>query len=114
MEHTIDATNKALGRTASQAAALLMGKQTADFARNKVSGVKVHIINASKIKKTDKKMRETVFRTYTGYPGGLRESTMAEIVTKKGYTELFRQAVYGMLPTNKLRSKIIKNLTISE
>jgi large subunit ribosomal protein L13 len=114
MEHTIDATNQALGRTASKAAALLMGKMTPEFARNKVSGVKVHIVNASKMKVTEKKMRETVFRTYTGYPGGLRESTMGEIAKKKGFSELVRQSVYGMIPSNKLRPRIMKNLIVTE
>lgn len=114
MEHTIDATGKGLGRTASKAAILLMGKNKPDFTRNTVSGEKVHITNVSKIKIDSKKMTSVLHEKYSGYPGGLRYESIDQIVNKKGYAEIFRLAVYGMLPSNKLRSRIMKNLTITE
>jgi len=114
MEFTIDATGEALGRTASKAAHLLMGKNDPSFSKNKVSANKVRIENASKVKMNFKKLTETLHERYTGYPGGFSRHNVAEIVTKKGHKELFRKAVYGMIPANKLRPRIMKNLIIIE
>ena len=114
MKHTIDAKGEKLGRVASRAASLLMGKNTTTFARNVVPEVVVEIINASQIVIDPKKARDTKYSRYSGYPGGLKFRSMAEIIEKKGYGELFTIAVYGMLPTNKLRSIMIKNLIVTE
>lgn len=114
MEHTIDATNQSLGRIASQAAVLLMGKMTPEFARNKVSGIKVHITNASKMKTTEKQLLNKTYHNYSGYPGGLKTQTMARVIEGKGYAEVMKKAVYGMIPSNKLRPIIMKNLKITE
>lgn len=111
---TIDATNKKLGRIASEAAKILMGKDRADFQKNTFPKVKVHITNASKIILSEKKMRDTTYARYSGYPGGLKTPNMNKIVEDKGYAGLFQNAVYGMLPKNKLRSQMIKNLIVSE
>ncbi len=113
-EHIIDATDKSLGRVASQAAHLLNGKHRTDFARNTVAPSKVSIINASKAKMDAKKRLNTTHAKYTGYPGGLSTPSNDIIISKKGYSELFRLAVSGMLPKNKLRAKMMKNLKISE
>lgn len=114
MEHTIDATEKKLGRVASEAAVLLMGKNTPDFAKNQVANVKVNITNASKMDVNDKKMDTKIYKRYSGYPGGLKETKMSAVVTKKGYGEVLKMAIFGMLPSNKLRPKMIKNLKIYE
>ncbi len=114
MEHTIDATGEALGRTASKAAHLLMGKNEASFEKNTVSSNKVSIENASKMKLSFKKLTTTKHERFTGYPGGFSRHSIEEIISKKGHRELFRKAVYGMLPSNKLRAKMMKNLTITE
>jgi len=114
MEYIIDATNKAIGRTATEVAVLLMGKNDPSFEKNIVSGNKVTIINASKVKMTEKKAREVLHETYSGYPGGLKFKSIKHLIEKKGYGELFELAVYGMLPANKLRAKMMKNLTITE
>ena len=114
MIYTIDATEKTIGRIASEAAKILMGKNSPDFERNKVSGNKVHITNTSKAKIGEKKLRETLYERYSGYPGGLTKDTMATIIRKKGYSEIFKYAVSGMLPINKLRPLLMKNLTVSE
>ena len=114
MEHTIDAKGKSLGRVASKAAILLMGKNDPTYERHKLSANKVHITNTSKTKINPKKLKSVEYVRYSGYPGGLKKETMEEVIKKKGYTELYRRAVYGMLPSNKLRARMLKNLTISE
>ena len=114
MKYTIDATEKAIGRTSSEVAILLMGKNDTDFVKNKVSENKVEIINASKVKMSEKKGKTVFHETYSGYPGGLKIKSNEQIAAKKGFAELFRLAVYGMLPANKLRPRMIKNLTIKE
>ncbi len=112
--HTIDATDKVLGRVASQAAKILMGKTTPDYVANKVADVKVVITNVGKTKMSEKRMLETLHERYSGYPGGFRQLNNANIVAKKGFAELYRLAVYNMLPNNKLRPLMMKRLTISE
>ncbi len=114
MKYTIDAENKKLGRVASEVAALLIGKNRTDFAKNTVAEVCVEVINTSKIAVSSKKMAEKIYARYSGYPGGLRHPTMKNIVEKKGFAEIFLTAVYSMLPTNKLRAKLIKNLIVKE
>jgi len=113
-KYTIDAKGKKLGRIASSAAALLMGKNSTAFSKNKVFDVRVHITNASGLDINPKKARATIFYRHSGYPGGLKEITLAEYIVKKGYKELVRKTIFGMLPTNTLRSKIIKNLVVTE
>ena len=63
---------------------------------------------------SEKKLKDTKYVSYTGRPGGLREMNMERLVDKKGYSEVLRKAVYGMLPSNRLRAKRMKNLTVSE
>jgi len=114
MKYTIDATGKKLGRVASEAARLLMGKNQPDFVRNKVLGGKVEIVNTSKADISEKKLLEKTYARYSGYPGGLRTPSMRSVIEKKGYREVFLLAVYGMLPSNKLRPQIMKNLSVKE
>lgn len=113
-EHTIDASNRVVGRVASEAALLLMGKDTPSFRKNAVSGSIVTIINASKIKHNPKKLEGKIYRSYSGHPGGLKEQTMQDVINTKGYKGVFEKAVYGMLPANRLRSILMKNLIITE
>ena len=114
MEHTIDAQGKKLGRVASEVAKLLMGKNRTDFARNTVPDTKVKVINSSKLDVRSKKMESKKYKNYSGYPGGLRETSMKKVIADKGYREVLKIAIKGMLPTNKLRPVMLKNLTISE
>jgi len=113
-EHTLDATNKSLGRIASQAAHLLMGKNTTNFTRNEITDVVVTITNASQAKISSKKMDEKIYMSYSGYPGGRTDRTMRRVIDEKGYKEIFKRAVYGMLPENRLRSRMMKKLIIEE
>ena len=114
MEYNLDATGKKLGRLASQIAILLMGKNKPDFTKNEVSNVKVNITNASKMDITRKKMKQKEYQRYSGYPGGRKVENMEKIISTKGYAEILNKAVYGMLPGNKLRPLMLKNLKISE
>lgn len=112
MEHTLDAQGKRLGRIASEAAKLLMGKNRVDFVRNAVPNVKVTILNTSKADLTNKKLDQKVYTSYSGYPGGLKQRSMKKVISDKGTKETFKKAVYGMLPANKLRAKMMLNLKV--
>ncbi|HVT74814.1 MAG TPA: 50S ribosomal protein L13 [Candidatus Paceibacterota bacterium] len=112
--HTIDAQAKKIGRISSEAAKILMGKNSTAYAPNVIADVEVKIVNASKADVSTKKKEEKVYRRYTGYPGGLIDTTLKRMIEKKGYGEAFRIAIKGMLPKNKLTPRIMKNLTITE
>ncbi len=114
MKYTIDANGKSLGRLASEVAALLNGKNSVSFVKNKIFDVKVSVQNASKIKVTGDKMNELLHKSYSGYPGGLKELTLNKVVAKKGYSEIIKHAVYGMLPKNRLQDKKMMNLEVTE
>ncbi len=113
---TIDAEGKSLGRVASACAKELMGKNRADYTPNIAPQVIVTIINASKTKMTEKRMLNTLHERYSGYPGGLKVATNAKIIAQegKGVAELYKLAVYNMLPSNKLRAIMMKNLIIKD
>lgn len=113
-EYTIDATNKSLGRLSSEVASILNAKNVTSFAKNIIANVKVKITNASKIKITGNKLKDSVHKRYSGYPGGQKVSSLEDVVSKKGYAELIKHAVSGMLPKNKLQDKRMQNLLIEE
>lgn len=110
----IDASDRTLGRVATEIAMSLMGKTKATFERNKYSGLSVKVINAGKIQITPKKLEEIVHKRYSGMRGGLRILKGTETREKKGMKELIRLAVYQMLPDNKIRREMMKNLTVEE
>lgn len=114
MEYTVDAQNRKLGRVATEVATLLMGKKTPDFTRNAIPSTKVTVLNSSKMEVSTKKMLEKTYKTYSGYPGGLKEKSMEKLTKDKGFKEALKIAVKGMLPKNKLRDRMMKNLTINE
>lgn len=107
----IDATDLILGRLASRLALVLRGKNKPGFTPHVDCGDNVIVINAEKVALTGKKMTDRVYKRYTGYPGGQRFTTPAEILQKRP-AELVRRAVRGMLPKNRLGDKIIKNLYV--
>jgi len=112
--HEIDAKGKRLGRVASEIAILLMGKDRADAVRNATAPVQVDVKNASKLHIDENKILQKVYLHYSGYPGGQKKETMRKVITDKGHAEVLRRAVYGMLPSNRLRSLRMKQLAISE
>ena len=113
-EYTIDATGGKLGRVASEAAKFLIGKNLTTFVRNSHPDVSVKITNASKLDITEKKLQTDTHARYSLYPGGLVKEPLAKTVEKKGYSEIFRLAIKGMLPKNKLQTPMLKNLNITE
>ncbi len=111
--YKIDATGQKLGRLATKATALLIGKNRVDYAKNKIFNVEVVIENASKMDIFEGKLK-TVYTTYSGYPGGIYNKSMQQMIDKKGKGCLLKIAISGMIPRNKLKSRIIKNLVIKE
>jgi large subunit ribosomal protein L13 len=114
MEYTFDATDKKLGRFATEIAMALMGKNDPAYLPNAEPKNKAVISNAGKLAIPAKKLKEVKYARYSGYPGGLKMVPMEKVVEKMGYSEVLRKAVYGMLPKNKLRNYMMKNLTINE
>src|SRR3989344_445211 len=110
----IDANGRTLGRVASEVAMFLMGKTKVTFERHIYSGIPVKIINASKLRITAKKLAEIYHTRYSGIPGGLRILKGTYTAETKGLKELIRLATYQMLPDNKLRRTMMKNLKIED
>ncbi len=110
--YTIDATGRTLGRVASEAASVLLGKKSVHFAKHVAHPVQVVVENASKMRISTKRKEGKVYTHYTGYPGGLREVTMAAMIDKKGIALVVKKTVDGMIPRNKLRAPRMKNLTV--
>ncbi len=109
--YTIDAAGKTLGRLASKVAFILMGKNKPNFLPHRLSNNKVIVYNLSKIKITGKKFDKKVYYRHSGYLGGIKTLSFKELFTKDK-TLPFKKAVYRMLPKNKLREKMIKNLKL--
>ncbi|MBU6490593.1 50S ribosomal protein L13 [Patescibacteria group bacterium] len=111
--YTIDATDRTLGRVASEAAHALLGKRSVRFAKNQTLPMQVIIENVSKLHLTERRMKGKVYTRYTGYPGGLREVRMDEMIAKKGIEEVVKKTVDGMIPRNKLRAPRMRNLVVT-
>jgi len=109
----LDATNKRLGRLASEIAVILMGKERADYAPNKVADVVVEVENVDQLDITEKRLNSKIYESFSGYPGGLKRVPMKRVIEKKGHEEILKQAVKGMLPKNKLQKQRLLNLTFT-
>jgi len=110
---TIDATNQSLGRLASKIAVILRGKTDPKYEANLLPTEKVTVTNVSKLKITGNKLQDKTYYHYSGYPGGMKERNLGELMATKP-DEVLRKAVYRMLQQNRLRDKIIKNLIIEK
>ena len=110
--HTIDATDRTLGRVASEAAHALLGKRSVHFTKNMAIPMTVVVENASKMNLPSTRTKGKVYTRYTGFPDGLREMTMEEMITKKGIEEVVKKTVDGMIPRNRLRAPRMKNLVV--
>jgi len=110
-KHVIDAKNKILGRLAVEIANLLRGKGKVDFVPYLDKGDEVVVFNTDKVRVTGKKLKNKIYYRHSGYPGGLKETRLEEAMEKDS-REVIRKAVYGMLPKNKLRNKLIKKLKL--
>ncbi len=109
--HSIDASDKILGRLAAQVASLLMGKHKPTFCRHLDMGDFVVIINAEKVKVTGNKAQQKLYYRHSGYPGGFK-STSLERVTQTHPTRVIESAVKGMLPHNRLQAKMMTRLRV--
>ena len=83
-QYTIDATGKSIGRVASQAAGILMGKNRVDFRRNVAPDVSVEITNASRAAVSEKARAQKLYTRYSGYPGGLKHEPLSRVISRKG------------------------------
>ena len=111
----VDATDQVVGRFCSKVAKLLRGKYKPNFTPNVDCGDNVIIINADKVVFTGKKETDKVYTRYTGYPGGQRFNTPAELRTRaNGIDKIIRHAVKGMLPKNRLGRALMDNLYVFE
>ena len=109
----IDATDQVVGRLCSKVAKLLRGKYKPTFTPHVDCGDNVIIINAAKVVFSGKKETDKVYTRYTGYPGGQRFNTPADLRTRKdGVDKMVRHAVKGMLPKGRLGRALMDNLFI--
>lgn len=111
--YTIDATGKRLGRVATEAARILLGKDSVEFVKNIPADVTVKIENVAKLDVTPKK-GTMEFQSYSGFPGGRSVETLEHLRKRRGMDEVVRRVVSGMLPKNKLHKPRMKNLVVTE
>ena len=110
MEHTLDATNQSLGRLATQVATLLRGKHLPTWTPHIMPDTKVVVTNLDKIEFKGSRMDTKKYHHFSGYHGGITTRTLREAWARNPQ-EVFRQSVLHMLPENRLRRDIIKNLS---
>lgn len=109
--HLIDLDNQVLGRKATEAARLLMGKNKPSYSANIESGDYVIAINTDLLKVTGNKLKKKIYYRHTGYPGGIRALRLEEVMEKDSRL-VFEAAVKNMLPKNKLQQIRMKRLKI--
>jgi large subunit ribosomal protein L13 len=109
--HVIDATDKILGRVATEIASLLMGKQKVMFSRNADMGDMVTVINCEKIQVTGKKAEQKLYYSHSNYPGGFRKVPYLRMMDEHP-ERIIMFAVDGMLPHNHLHDKMMKRLKV--
>ena len=107
----IDAEGKVLGRLATEISILLQGKRNPEFVKFMDSGDFVVVINAEKVVVTGKKLEQKKYYSHSGYPGGIKEKTMKELL-EKNPEDVLRKAVRGMIPKNKLGRAMFKKLKV--
>lgn len=107
----VDATDQVLGRMCAKVAKILRGKYKPCYTPHVDCGDNVIIINADKVQLTGKKWTDRVYLNFTGYPGGQRELSPADLM-KKGESRLFKRVLKGMLPKNKLGAQLLRNVYI--
>jgi large subunit ribosomal protein L13 len=107
--HVIDADGEVVGRLSSRIAAVLRGKHKPDFTPHFDNGDHVIVVNADKVRFTGQKMTKKVYLRHTGYPGGQRSATPADLLARKPELVL-QNAIKGMLPKTRLGRAQIKKL----
>ena len=109
--HVLDAQDLVLGRLASQAALLLMGKHKPTYTPFLDTGDHVIVINAAKVRLTGRKDEQKLYRHHTGYPGGLIEIGARKVRATRP-TRMIEDAISGMLPKNKLGKQMYRKLKV--
>ncbi len=109
--YLIDAEAKTLGRLATQIADLLRGKGKPQYTAHIDTGDFVVVVNAEKVHVTGNKLEQKIYYRHSGYPGGLRQRTLAEQLERRP-EEVLRKAVKGMLPKNRLAAAQLTKLKI--
>jgi len=109
--YIIDAEGKTLGRLASEAASILRGKHKPQFTPHVDTGDFVIIINAEKIAVTGNKLQDKYYYRHSGYPGGLKKTSLRDMLNTKP-ERVLQYAIYGMLPKNRLGRKLQSKLKI--
>ena len=108
----VDAQDQVLGRLATRVAGLLRGKHRPVFAPHVDTGDFVIVVNAEKVKLTGRKRERKTYWRHTGWPGGLRSTTAAEVLEGPHADRVVRHAVRGMLPKNALGRKLLGKLKV--
>ncbi|GDX63027.1 50S ribosomal protein L13 [Candidatus Saccharibacteria bacterium] len=109
--YLIDAKGINLGRLSTRIAELLMGKHKPTYSPNVITGDVVVVINGAKIKVTGNKLTDKFYYRHSGYPGGLTETSLKEMLEKHP-NRVIEHSVAGMLPKNKLKAEMLKNLKV--
>ncbi len=109
--YVVDAEGKTLGRLASEVARILRGKHKPTFTPHLDTGDYVIVVNAAKIKVTGKKLDQKIYYHHTGWVGGLKETTLRQMMAKKP-EKVIEMAVRGMLPKGPLGAKMYKKLFV--
>ncbi len=109
--YVVDAEGQTLGRLATKLAVMLNGKNKVDFASHVDNGDYVVVINADKFVVTWKKMTDKMYHRHTGYLGGLKSTSLEDMLKKKP-TKALELAISGMLPKNKLRKNMLSRLKL--
>jgi len=109
--YLFDCGKENLGRLATRASYILQGKQKADFAPHVDQGDFAVFVNAANMKLSGKKMENKMYHSFSGYPGGISSRKAADLL-KINPEKIVREAIYGMLPKNKLRAKMMKRLLV--
>ena len=109
--YVVDAEGATLGRLASEIAKVLRGKNKPEYTPHIDTGDYVIVVNAEKVKVTGKKLQQKVYYNHSDYVGGMRETTLAELLAKKP-EKVIELAVKGMLPKGPMGRDMIKKLHV--
>jgi large subunit ribosomal protein L13 len=109
--HVIDASGQTLGRLSTEVARLLMGKHKPTYSPHLDMGDFVVVVNAEKIRVTGKKLDDKIYYRHTGYVGGLKETTLGDMLQRKP-RQVLELSVRGMLPRNKLGRHLLGHLKV--
>jgi large subunit ribosomal protein L13 len=109
--YVVDAKDKVLGRLATQIAVYLRGKHKAIFTPHVDTGDFVVVVNADKVRLTGRKLDQKIYYRHSTYPGGLKEESARSLLARKP-EEVMREAVWGMLPKNRLGRKMLTKLKV--